>query len=405
MLTVLQKLALHLHNLGFCYIPKLPIFWDLSIPKLKYSTNLQTIPTFIFLFSLNSFMLLCTLLNISSYFLFITKPGYTLEVASMHTVASLGLIMTIFVSIIFMKHYHSFISGLNKLLQFKKQLNLLSIKFQTEQHKLSDMLLVCIVLWAIPASILIYICSLYFNFDPLYFLIQEAKLYNAQYVGTFSANLMCFILRAFAAAGGFECTRILSYMTVNLFITLNSLQRCVILIGMRTVAITRVFKVEINILKYQNLRLIYTILQPVIENILSFVISMCFVLLVVLFWIVIKSEVAKLSVIMYLLFVAIAVALVPLVFVLLTLIALLCDDCVKFTKTCKVRVDLFFVSQTATSVMSTVFRTKLFVLKMKAKDLSPIRIAYKPFLQIDRRFTIKFFGNAIFRLFDSLLLL
>lgn len=153
-------------------------------------------------------MLIITLHNLSSFFLFTAKPGYTMGIATMRTVAILGLIVTCVNSIISMNYYKSIVSIINKWEQFKQQLNLVSKNFQTQKQKWSDMLLVCSFMGDTCTICNRSLLSLFPFWSIVLF--SARRYYIAPYIGILPWNLLCFTLRAVTAIGGFECIKVLS---------------------------------------------------------------------------------------------------------------------------------------------------------------------------------------------------
>lgn len=111
---------------------------------------------------------------------------------------------------------------------------------------------------------------------------------------------------------------------------------------------------------------------------------------VVAAWITIMGK-EKIPFFMYFLIVGFAIVVVIISATFLTIIAQLSEGCSDMTRRWKLAA--WFLCVNKRNEMA--IRKNILVFRLKTKSLQPIRITYKPFFHINRRFTMDTLMNAI----------
>lgn len=238
-------------------------------------------------------------------------------------------------------------------------------------------------------SFVIFFASLYFDFDPLYFLLEDLTTIPPHKRSTGLQTFLYFI-RVVSLSGLFETGRLLCASIFSALLLLEKIQKCLTVLNSVSgqISLTRVMVL------YNQLSVVYRISEKFLLEILSFGISMGFCVLICVLYLCIKCRLIMPGP-LYAVFVFVAAVCVPCMFVVLSCIANVCEMCLIFLRRVNIRTKFYWCDGKSVSQ-----RKEGLTLKAAARGLRKLHIAYKPFLNIDNTFVFITFNFWMLRLID-----
>ncbi len=247
-----------------------------------------------------------------------------------------------------------------------------------------------------PFPFVIYFSSLYFCFDPYYFVLGDVLGDpNYERVST-TVYILCLAIQAFLTFCVFECCRTISLAGMIIIQLIDVLQEK--FQDMLASKIKDVDTLQISLTLFVHLSIICKNFQSALQEGITLSITMCFWAIVVGGWVVIKARHLIPFFMYFMLLIAWAVVFVCLIIVL-TLYSHFCERSDYLTWRLK-----FMAEKIHAEFCTILGRRRLRILKLQSRAFIPIRIYYYPFLVIDREFCRTTAGNLFDRLFDAILI-
>ncbi|CAL8127987.1 unnamed protein product [Orchesella dallaii] len=320
-----------------------------------------------------------------SHWIIKTRPQFNMGMTTVYIVGLNPIASAlVFIALIFMNQ--DALLAVNNMLQFKHEL------FQrlrnSNEEWMFDIVLNFLALYGIPASAGIYFGSLYLNFDPYYFILEDLFGKSAE------IQWILFGFRAVVTLAAFEVARIILSYTIVVIIDIHILQQCVSLLSSPTcqVSYTHLMK------EYRRMIVVYRKVKPMIDGMLSLGTTSLFQALVCSTWLIIKG-LDKIPLVMYVLMALFAIGVVVVGGFLLKIISELVAGSVRVVEKCRLEARL-----TSVMMWNKQGRLEAHALRLEANALHPIRIFYKPFLLIDREFVRRIVNGVMGRIFDVILI-
>ncbi|CAL8110043.1 unnamed protein product [Orchesella dallaii] len=316
------------------------------------------------------------------------RKDYTMGKSGMHIIAGIYMYCVVFAVLLAIKNT-SVIPGINTLLNWHKEL---CAKFgHSERTELFDILMIImvIVVWGVP--FVIFYCALYFNIDPIYYLLEDFFMTDAIYRS--NTEILCaFGIRVIFMLGAFETARSTSFIGLIFLIVCNRMNKCAQIL--LTHNLNNGYKRLVKY--YKEFILVYHVYKQMLQDFLSLVISALFWVIVAEFWIILKGY-ETVPLFMYLLVITLGVGSLCVYVTALIVVTKLGEDCtqvvVKCRKESRAEPILFKTKQ---------IKKEKLCLKLEAIALHPITIGYVPFLTIDRDLLMALLYNEVDRLVDAL---
>ncbi|CAL8110042.1 unnamed protein product [Orchesella dallaii] len=316
------------------------------------------------------------------------RKDYSMGKSGLHFIAGIYMSVVVFSVLLAIKNT-SAIPGINTLLNWHKEL---CTKFgHSERTELFDILMITIVIvmWGVP--FVIFYCALYFNLDPIYYLLEDFFMTDAIYRST--TEILCaFGIRVIFMLGGFETARSITFISLIFLIVCNRMNKCaqILLTHNLNNGCKRVVKY------YKEFILVYGVYKHMLQDFLALVISALFWVIIAEFWIIVKGY-ETVPLFIYMLVITVGVGSLCVYVTALIVVTKLGEDCTQVVVKCR----------RESRADSILFKTKQIkkeklCLKLEAIALHPITIGYVPFLTIDRDLLMALLHNEVNRLVDAL---
>lgn len=260
---------------------------------------------------------------------------------------------------------------------------------------IADVNLLCIASLVPPLPFVIYFSSLYFYFDPFYFILGDI-IGDPNYQSVSStAYFICFVLRAFLTLCSFECDRTITLGAMVIGLTVDTIRTH--FQDILNFQMDHYLTLQDSILQFKRQRVVCVNVRTLLQECVTLVITSIFSAVVIVAWVVIKAH-KEVPLLMYLMvFCVWFTALIALI-ISLRVISGFCERSAFLT----------WELQQHTNLMQREFKTvekkkKLFILKKEARACLFKYLYYYPFLAIDEQFCNNTLQN-LFRIFDVLMI-
>lgn len=259
-----------------------------------------------------------------------------------------------------------------------------------------DVTLLCIASLVPPLPFVIYFSSLYFCFDPYYFILGDIVGDPSYQSVSSTVYFTCCVLRAFMSLCSFECARTITLGAMVMGLTVDNMQTH--FQDILNFKMDHYFMLLYSVLQFKHLRIVCVNVGTLLQECMSLLITSIFSGVVIVAWVVFKAY-REVPLLMYLMTLCVwFIALIALI-VSLRVISRFCERSSFLT----------FELQQHTNLMQRKCKTvarkkKLLILKKEARAYRPVQIYYYPFLAIDEQFCKNTFKNMFDRIFDILII-
>ncbi|CAL8127985.1 unnamed protein product [Orchesella dallaii] len=387
MLTPLQKLALKIVTREFFFLPPLPIRWNRNYTKLVKTKNKISFSKISLAFTSLLILLIVLGMNyvVFSHWMIKTRPQFNIGMTTIYIVGFITVgSALVLILIVFMNQ--DALLAVNNMLQFKH--GLFGRLRESKKEWMFDIMLNFVAFYGMPASAGIYFGSLYLNFDPYYFILEDL------FGKSEDLRWPLFGFRAVVTLAAFETARlILTYPSV-VILDIHILQQCVSLLCSPS---CRASFTHLMI-EYRRMIVVYRKVKPLIDCVLTFGVTSMFWALICTSWLVIKGF-GKIPLVMYVLMLFFVIGLIICGAIMLIIISRLVAGSVQVVEKCRWEARL-----TSVMIWSKKGRLEAHALRLEADALHPIRIFYKPFLLIDKEFVRRSVNGVMGRICDAVLI-
>ncbi|CAL8110045.1 unnamed protein product [Orchesella dallaii] len=299
--------------------------------------------------------------------------------------------------ILLLRKYSNTITGINTFLQWQKELcRKLNQSKETDEDKLFGILLIMMVIAPWCASFAIFSCALYFNFDSMYYVLEDFILTNA--INRSNAEIIgSFCIRAFVMLGSFEVVRCLTFITLFFLIVCEKMATCAKIL-LKYNHVKRCKRVLKN---YKEFILVFSIYKPMLQEFFSVVISSVFWIVIAESWVIIKAD-NTVPVFLYVQVITVGIVSFCVYFIALRIVSNLGEKCTDVVLNCRKESRAEYIRASARAFRSKQEAMEKLNLKLEAIALHPITIGYGPFLKIDRDLLMAIMYNEVNRLVDAL---
>ncbi len=259
-----------------------------------------------------------------------------------------------------------------------------------------DIIFICCAILAPPIPFVILFSSIYYQFDPFYFILGDSfGDPHFERVST-SVHLLCLASRICSACCGFECVRQLSFALLMFFQVQDVLQlQCCDLINLK---ILNVVQLEASLLEFRKVSLASVITRPPLEELLGIFITGAFWECVVLSSVLIKAYLLV-PFFMYIITIFVWILSFFGLIIDLTILSRFCGNARLLTERLKSETNLMHCKYWVIGE-----RKKQLVLKKMSKSFMVFRMYYYPLLPIDEQFCKDAARNLFERIFDAVLI-
>ncbi|CAL8070565.1 unnamed protein product [Orchesella dallaii] len=336
-------------------------------------------------------MALANIFNVAAYSMNPNRwKEYNLGLVGAHIIAAQCLLGTVVFSLTFCKNPDA-IQGINEFIKWE---TVLSDRFERRRESIEviDVLLIIMQLGGIVMPFGIYM-TIFFHFDPFYFIFEEFILTNP----IFRSNLeilLGLLTRSVIMLGAFECVRTLGFVFYLFAILVNRMGKCADIL---------LFPsgdngVKLAVKYYSEFIVVYRMFKSWFLDFLSILVSLAFWVVIVLCWVAIRGS-ETVPMFMYLQIIIVGFSFIVLYVFLLNLLTDLGERCTEAVMKC--RRESRFVGEMS---WCTKDKKQKFALKMEATALHPISISYGPFVNIDKEFLLSLLHTELNRLVDALVM-
>lgn len=402
-LTRLSHCGFVIHQLGFSYMPELPIKWNPNLKRLEYTSKIAHLVLFSVSMLLNLLVSIGSAYNIITHLFLKPKPDYDTSILVLHTCAFL-VCGAVPVGFVLLTRHPNFLSGYNQQINFQQNLppnGILSDVHEPPDNKIMFLSLysgICLIFIGIFTPFAILFSSLYFRFDPFYFVFQD--IFGEAEKQTELTKCVCFIIRFIIVLAGFEASRtgiLAIYCFVNVIIHI-----CRFINSISYLDLTTNTKRAFEIFRlYKKFLVCFREIQELFEQLNSLLTSLSYWGVVLL-----TGAVVKLRNFMVPEMFALILGLDLVIFLLLSfgvainsmLDASITEAIARWGKESE-------RNYSKRRLCSLEERKDLLVLRKVLRSLQPLRIQYKPFFTINQEFRIDMSKKLVEQVFDGILLL
>ncbi|CAL8070569.1 unnamed protein product [Orchesella dallaii] len=317
---------------------------------------------------------------------------FNLGLVGAHVIAAQFSLTSFVFTLTFCKNPDA-IQGINEFLKWE---TMLSARFERRRETIEviDVLLIIMQLGGSVMSFGVFM-SIFFHFDPFYFIFEEFILTNP----IFRSNLeilLGLLTRSVIMIGVFECVRTLSFVFYLFAILVNRMGKCADILLFPSGE----YGVKLVVKYYSELIVVYRIFKSWFLDFLSILVSQAFWLIVVLCWVMIRGF-ETVPIYMYLMIVIVGISFIIMYTCLLNLLADLGERCTEAVMKCRRQSRL--VGGIGMSRCGKGKRER-FALNKETKALHPISISYRSFVNIDKEFLLSLLHTELNRLVDALVM-
>lgn len=261
---------------------------------------------------------------------------------------------------------------------------------------LVDLALVGIAGLIPPLPFVIFISSLYFCFDPYYFVLGDVVGDPDFENVSFAVYFTCFLLRACLTFCAFESIRTITLAGMVIMHVIDTLQDkfCDIL----TYKIKDVRVLQFVLGLFLRLSIIFKSFKYTVEEGITIQITVSFWFIVVAVWVIIKAR-PLVPLFMYIMTVVVFVVVYLCAIILLKSLSNFYERSENMTSRLKLS-----ARQLHTNSCTVLSRHQLLILKLHSRAFLPIRICFCPFLLTNREFCMNTASNLFDRIFDAILI-
>lgn len=402
-LTRLTHLGFKIHHFAFLYMPESPIKWNLHLRRLEYTSSKT--PWYIFGMSmlLNLLVSAGSLYDITTHLFIKPKLEYDISILVLHMCAVLVCSAVPFGAALLSRH-PKFLKGYNQVVNFHQSLPITGIVPEIHQPPKNEFVFYVIytgiglILLGAVTPFAILFCSLYFHFDPYYFVVQD--IFGRIEHQSMAIKCTCFMFRFIIVLAGFEASRVgvfaiycFANIILQLFIFISSISRL-----RMTTNSKRAYRI---FWMYKKFLVCFREIQDLLAQFNSLLISLSYWGIVLL-----TCAVVKLKTFLVVEMFALLLGLDLCVFLLLSFgVAIISklDACVKEAIA---RWGNEIKMNSCRRVTDTVSDKKeMLTLERVFESLQPVRMEYKPFFVMDQEFRRDMSKNLVLRIFDGILIL
>lgn len=341
--------------------------------------------------------------DVISHFAWEPKPGYHLGFIALHfnAIMACGAVPLVVIHLAFNNHFYV---GTNKLLSFQSSLKINFILIPEFRMVLSNRMieignlsLLFITSFVVILPFLILSTSLYFNYDPYYFILND--IFGPDERSSVLVSNLRFGFRFLTVLAGFECSRTAVFMVLYLSIILFEVFLCIQ--RLVSLKLTRSSFRAIEILRiYTKFLVAFSKIENFVMQLVSILISIFYWAMVFLSWIVIRLR-ERIPDEMYAFILVLDVVLW--LFTISFIIVVCSMDDIVSGMVNSWRLDAAR-NYCATRFFTAASKRKLFYIKKWSIALQPLRLKYEPFLVLDQQFIRDFFSQVVERVFDAIII-
>lgn len=397
-LTRLSHLGFQLHHYGFWYMPRSPVAWNPNLKRLEYTSSKTALKTFAISMFLNILASLGCMYNIATHLFVKPKLDYSTSILVLHIFAIFAC-SAVPIAVILLLQNNNFLQAYNRLINLLQ--NLPRSDSFSEIHQAFDqkpifLVVISGILFIFLSTITpfaILVCSLYFRFDPYYFVIQDIIGRNNDLA--VSTKYICIIFRFFVVLAGFEVNRFLS-----LLIYCNSIvivRICIFVGNISQIKLTANTKRSYKIISwYTKFLVCFREIQELVAQLNSLFISFGYWVVVVLTWGIVRLRGLMVGEI-FALIIGFDICNFLLLIIVVVIVSRLDASINKVIIRWGNESDLNYCCQFEK-------QNDLVILQKITASLQPLQIEYKPFFVVNKEFGRDVCKNLVGRVFDVILI-
>lgn len=398
----LENIGFRIQRVGFFYMPKLLVEWNVNRQQLQYTPSTTRWISFGISMVLNLLVSIGSLYNIVTYLCLTARPDYNVSTLVLHTCAFLVCTAVPLSALLLSRHTY-FITGFNQQINFHR--NLPQCEIVPEIHFVPHNKIIILGLYAmiglaccaIMVPFVILFCSLYFRFDPYYFVLQDV--FGPFALQKYEIRCFCFLVRFVTVLAGFECSRsgtlgiyCYSYLIGSINIFVSSVSRLHLSIDTkRSLEITRIY-IEFLVC-----------LRGILELLMHFnsiIISVGYWAVILLTWAVVKLR-SYLAIEVFAMILSLDICSYLLVTFGVVIISKLDVNINEALNRWAIEAKQAYYDAI---LCSRDVRRQLLNLRKITASLQPVQLEYKPFFVMDHDFMIDISKNLFLRVFDAILI-
>ncbi|CAL8121192.1 unnamed protein product [Orchesella dallaii] len=389
MLTLLQQDAIRVLQLGYAYLYRHPVHWNLKQSKIELNVKSKIRPVaFKFMLILIAMLTFAYFYVPFTYLLGCKRQGFNIYYIALYLSAgtvSAGILYLIWVVV----NHTSVLESINKFLDLKQQL---SSEFQNVEDTIRwDYGLIPGAIFICMAPVFLILLLQILEFDAFYFLF-EGVLPSALYrsIKTICAS---FAARVVLMTGLLELGRTTGIAGISAYVYANA-----VLVCMKELSRNR-FCFKNKLKYYRQSLLIWALGRDAVSYIMGVAIPAVFYGTVFVWWLVIKGY-QNLPLFMYIFVILSAVIFVLGYISAMDIFVKIANYSIAAKRKCCLNVLMFYVLST------TISRRKLRIVTLQcAKAIRPIKVPYGGFLEIDKEFACEMAYSMLVWVLNSVLLI
>ncbi|CAL8136898.1 unnamed protein product [Orchesella dallaii] len=277
MLTQFEKLAIRIIEVGFCYLPLPPIYWDNTSCPLKIRTRHRTL----FLYGLSMFSIFLNTLAftyvVGSHILFKRRsdPHWNTGILGIHIIFAVLTFEVEIWSALLLDDYRSIVAAWNQIFKLNER----PLRDTTEDKLLTEVVAAFVAVCTVAPFFAVWI-SLYFDWDPFYFLFEDiAHKVNRSWI----VSLLIWLSRTILCLAIFEQFRTGLLLTVVGTIPILNVYRYLKFLGIG------IMQLDAQLKGYGKLAVSMKMVILTANKIIACWLSASFWVLIGLCWLLIKT--------------------------------------------------------------------------------------------------------------------